>query len=144
MAYDKAEWHYGGTFPSDVPDENGATHTGMFLVWAINSNLEGELHREDSAEALEAVRARQMTGRDFLINECDENFWEEDLNDLGNAFAREYYGLGEVGVYFTDYVEALCEGKDEKIYYVEDSWENYDKLAPVIARRFAEWQAKNT
>ena len=33
------------------------------------------------------------------MNECDEKFWEEDLNDLGNAFASEYYGLDDVGQY---------------------------------------------
>jgi hypothetical protein len=143
MAYDRADWHYGGDFPDDVPDENGATHIGMFLAWAINNNLEGDLHREDSIEALTSVRERQMTGRYFLINECDEKFWEEDLNDLGNAFAGEYYGLNEVGLYFADYADVLCEGNNKRFYYVEDTWENYNKLAPIVSRRFEEWKAKN-
>lgn len=142
MAYDRADWHYGGEFPDDVPDENGATHIGMFLAWAINNNLEGDLHRDDSVEALADVRQRRITGRDFLINECDEKFWEEDLNDLGNAFAQEYYS-GETTLYYDDYIETLCDGDGDKIYYVADTWENYDKLAPVISQRFAEWQSKN-
>jgi hypothetical protein len=142
MAYDRADWHYGGDFPADVPDENGATHIGMFLAWAINNDFAGELHREDSIEALADVRERRITGRDFLINECDEKFWEEDLNDLGNAFARDYYG-GENILYYEDYIDALCDGDGSQIYYVEDTWENYDKLAPVISRRFEEWKSKN-
>jgi hypothetical protein len=38
MAYDRADWHYGSDFPNDVPDENGGTHIGMFLAWAIINN----------------------------------------------------------------------------------------------------------
>ena len=143
MAYDNADWHYGGNFPDDIPDENGGTHIGIFLAWAILNNLEGELHKEESVEALENIRERKITGRDFLFDECDEKFWDVDLNDLGNAFTKEYYGdAGESGIYFADYIEVLCEGDDQKFYYVEDTWENYDKLAPVISRRFEEWKNK--
>jgi len=41
MKYDDASWHYGGDFPDDLPDEAGATHTGMFLAWALLSGLGG-------------------------------------------------------------------------------------------------------
>lgn len=144
MAYDNANWHYGGDFPDDIPDENGGTHIGIFLAWAIMNNLEGELHKEESVEALENVRERRITGRDFLFDECDEKFWDVDLNDLGNAFAKEYYGdASESGAYFTDYINVLCEGDDQKFYYVEDSWENYDKLESVISQRFDEWKSRN-
>lgn len=44
----------------------------MFLAWAIINNLEGEELIEDSKESLDAVRQRSMTGREFLIKECDE------------------------------------------------------------------------
>jgi len=27
------------------------------------------------------------------------------------------------------------------IYHVADSWETYERLAPVIEQRFTEWQA---
>lgn len=141
MAYDRADWHYGGDFPEDVPDENGGTHIGLFLAWVILNNLEGDLHIEESSDSLADVRERRVTGRDFLFKECDGKFWEVDLNDLGNAFARHYYGDGgEGGSYFTDYVDSLCEGNGEKIYYVEDTWENYDKLEPIISHRFEQWK----
>src|SRR6266404_3538306 len=35
MKYDDASWHYGGDFPEDLPREAGATHTGMFVAWAL-------------------------------------------------------------------------------------------------------------
>jgi hypothetical protein len=48
MAIDRADWHYGGDFPAELPDENGGTHIGMYLAWIINNHLEGELHHEDT------------------------------------------------------------------------------------------------
>lgn len=118
-------------------------HIGIFLAWAILNNLEGEIHQEESVEALENLRERRITGRDVLFDECDEKFWDVDLNNFGNALAKEYYGdEGESGAYFTDYIDVLCEGDDQRFYYVEDTWENYDKLAPVISRRFEEWKNK--
>lgn len=139
MAYDRADWHYGGDYPDDLPPENGGTHIGMFLAWAIIHHLEGDLHREDSQPALAAVRERRMTGCEFLFQECDEKFWEEDLNDEGNAFAASYYDA-EDG-YLSDYERVLSEGLDT-LYHVADTWENYDKLSPVIDSRFAAWRAQ--
>lgn len=140
MTYDRADWHYNGDYPQGLPEENGGTHIGMFLAWIFINNLEGELHRRDSAQALADVRARRITGRDFLFQRCSEKLWSVDLSDLGNAFAKEYYA-GE-GFYFNDYIDALCSGDPEEIYNIADSWENYDKLAPVISRRFEEWKSR--
>jgi hypothetical protein len=139
MSYDRMDWHYGGDFPAGLPSEAGGTHIGMFLAWAITRGLEGEFHRTESVGAIEAVRNRAMTGREFLIDQCDEKFWEQDLNDEGNAFAKMYYaGEGE-GSYLNDY-EAVLGGNLPSLYHVEDSWENFDALAPVIDRRFATWR----
>jgi hypothetical protein len=107
MAYDRADWHYGGNFPSDLPSEAGGTHIGMFLAWAITRGLEGDLHREESAESLRAVREHRMTGRDFLMRECDEKFVDEDLNDEGNAFTKAYYEKDGLGSYLADYEDVL-------------------------------------
>jgi hypothetical protein len=137
MAYDRADWHSGGDFPEGLPDDNGGTHIGFFLAWAIHRGLEGEMHREDSADELRAVRERKMTGREFLFRSCDGKFWDDDLSDEGNAFASDYYEER----YVADYEETL--GDDlESIYEVEESWANFDRLAPVLDRRFAEWKSK--
>jgi hypothetical protein len=141
MAYDRADWHYGGDYPKDLPPENGGTHIGMFLAWAILNNLEGDLHREEAADALAAVRTRTMTGRDFLFQQCDEKFTIEDLSDEGNAFARWYYADGQLdGPYIADYEGALGAAVPT-LYHVADTWENFDKLAPVITRRYLEWKS---
>ena len=51
-------------------------------------------------------------------------------------FTRDYY---ETGCYVDDYDEVLG-GKLPTLYHVEDSWTNYDKLAPVIDGRFTRWK----
>jgi hypothetical protein len=139
MSYDRMDWHYGGDFPKGLPSEAGGTHIGMFLAWAITRGLEGDMHRTDSAAALEAVRNRTMTGRDFLMEQCDEKFWEDDLNAEGNAFAKFYYEGDGPESYLADY-EAVLGGALPSLYHVDDSWANFDALAPVIDRRFAEWR----
>ena len=139
MSYDRADWHYGGNFPKELPQENGGTHIGMFLAWAIANSLEGDLHKEESGPALEAVRRREMTGRQFLFDQCDEKFTDEDLNDEGNAFAAAYYSR-EDPLYIHDYEGVLGAGVPT-LYHVADTWENYDKIAPVISRRFMKWKS---
>jgi hypothetical protein len=144
MAYDRADWHYGGDYPEGLPPENGGTHIGMFLAWAITRGLEGEFHQRESAESVAAVRERRMTGREFLFNECDEKFWEEDLSEDGNTFAHAYYeSEDDSWAYLTDYA-GLLAADVPSLYHVADSWENFDRLAPIIDRRYAEWKERRS
>jgi hypothetical protein len=138
MAYDKMDWHYGGNFLDEFPQENGGTHIGMFLAWAIIHRLSGEFHDEESPDALTAVIERQMTGREFLLRMCDERFWEEDLSDDGNRFASAYYAGTDgnaYGPYIDDY-EAILGSRYPTLYHTADSWENYDLIAEQISRRY--------
>lgn len=58
MSYDRADWHYGGDFPSDLPDEAGSTHIGMFIAWAIMQDLAGPDLLDHSSDAMAQVRNR--------------------------------------------------------------------------------------
>jgi hypothetical protein len=138
MSYDRVDWHYGNDYPDNLPPENGGTHIGMFLAWAINNGLVGLLHLQNSGISLEKVRKKQMTGREFLLEECDEKFWDEDLNEEGNAFAKSYY---EPYVYFSDYEKTF--DKYPTLYHVEDTWENYEKIAQVITSRYRKWKSSS-
>jgi hypothetical protein len=139
VKYDDASWHYGGDFPEDLPDEAGATHTGMFLAWALLEGLGGELHTDEFADDLEKLRTRLVTPGAYFLATCDGKLTNEDLSDEGNAFAEAYYDL-EHGEFLSNYEDTL--GADlPTTYHVADTWENFDRLRPVISDRFAQWKA---
>lgn len=139
MSYDKVEWHSQGEgFPDDAKPEQGGTHIGMFLTWIIDNNLIGELYKESSMDSINKVKNREITGRDFLIEECDSKFYDEVVDDEGNEFIKYYYDV-ENSTYFGDYANVFDDY--EGIYDVENSWENYDKLKPVIDMRYQDWKS---
>lgn len=140
MKYDDASWHYDGDFPSELPTDTGATHIGMFVAWGMLNGLAGELHTDEFPDELDALKSRKISPGQFVINACDGKFTDEEFNDEGNEFALAYYGENVgMGKYVVDYEEALGDGLPT-LYYIKDTWENYDKLAPLIAQRYCEWK----
>jgi hypothetical protein len=143
MKYDDASWHYGGTFPQNLFPESGATHTGMFVTWALLSGLAGEIHIVDFPEDIPKLRSRSLTPGKFFLDECDGKFTDEDLNEEGNAFTLDYFADFEKCQYLKDYEAALGDGV-ESLYYVKDSWENFDILKPVLDQRFSDWKTRRS
>jgi hypothetical protein len=139
MKYDDASWHYGGDFPKDLPDEAGATHSGMFLAWALLSGLAGEFHTEEMPDGIAALRERSTTPGKFFLDYCDGKFTDEDLNVEGNAFASAYFDFDK-GKYLADY-EALLLGTLPSLYHVPDSWSTYELIRPILDQRLAEWRS---
>jgi hypothetical protein len=133
---DRAEWHYRGDFPTDLPPEAGGTHIGMYLAWIIQRDLGSATLRKYARDSLQLLKARKITGRELLFTELEEKFFATLLTRVGREFTRDYY---ESGCYIDDYEEALG-GSFSTLYHVQDSWANYDKLAPVIDTRFTSWQ----
>jgi len=138
MKYDDASWHSGGDFPKDLPDEAAATHTGMFVAWALLSGLAGDIHVRELPGAFEKLRSRSLTPGQFFLDACDGKFTDEDLNDEGNAFAQAYFDF-ERGSYIEDYDRVLV-GSLPSQYHVADTWENFEKLQPILDKRLAEWR----
>ena len=91
MKYDDSTWHTDGDFPADLPPEAGATHIGMFMVWALAQNLRSE-HRADYRAD---VMAQRGTPGRLLLDHCDGQIIDEDLNDLGSGFAARYYDVDD-------------------------------------------------
>lgn len=142
MIYDDATWHHGDDFPRDLPPEAAATHSGLFLAWALFTGLGGDHHQVDSPEELEHLRARRFTPGTYFLVVCDGKFTPEDLNAEGNAFARAYFQQ-EGATFFADYREYLAKGLPSD-YHVADSWSSFDKLTPVLDRRLANWRRGRT
>lgn len=135
------DWHYGADdFPKELDIKSGGTHIGMYLAWAIHNNLIGEFHLQESLESIEKVKNREMTGTDFLVRECDEKLWSEDLNELGNEFTKHYY---ESNLYYGDYELAVGEHY-ATLYHIPDTWENFDKVSKLLTSKFNKWaEGKN-
>jgi hypothetical protein len=138
LKYDDASWHYGGDFPSGLPDSAGATHIGMFVAWAVLNGLAGPLHTEDATEELERLEGRSVTPGEWFLSVCDGKFTHHDLNDVGNQFALAYYEVEGSGSYLDDYGQAFPE--TEVLYYVPDSWATFSVLEPLIRTRFETWR----
>lgn len=140
MSYDRANFDYS-TEADPLPKGHAGTHIGMFLAWAVLNGLESDHHRAHSAGLLARLRRREITGRQFFEAACQERFAEKDLNDEGNQFVQHYYvdEAGRRGEYFADYKKVLT-ARLPSFWHVADNWENYEKIAAVINRRYAEWK----
>jgi len=133
---DRADWHYGGSYPPSLPRENGGTHIGMYLAWIVERGLASARFVKEAGASIEMLRERQITGRHLLFTEFDETFFDTLLTKIGKDFTRDYYATH---AYFVDYASALADGLPST-YHVDDSWENYEKIRRVIDERFADWQ----
>jgi hypothetical protein len=126
MKYDDASWHYGGEFPAELPQEAGATHMGMFVAWALLSGYANPKLDLDFGE----LTLRTTTPGAFLVDNLDGKFISDWLSDEGRGFTQVYYH-SDNHYYTNDYIKVL--GQDLKsIYHVQDTWENFDLLKPVI------------
>ena len=61
MAYDRMDWHYGGQFPQDLPNEAGGTHIGMYMAWAFSRGMASDELREDAADELALLPQRRRS-----------------------------------------------------------------------------------
>lgn len=83
------------------------------------------------------VTSRETTGPQFLLDDWDGKLAEDMLDETGDAFTRAYYPEH----YLDDYAKALHVGQhDDALYRVEDSWDNYDRVARVLDARFEAWR----
>src|SRR4051812_44179825 len=128
--FDDASWHWGADdFPKDTPEENGATHIGMFLTWAIERGLFAD--PEVPAEAVEKVRSRAISGRDFLLQYCDGKLFSALFVAECADFAEHHYEA-----FLEDFQRLLCRDLSSN-YYVADSRENYEVMAAALDERWA-------
>ncbi|MEM9494780.1 MAG: hypothetical protein AAGA09_02160 [Pseudomonadota bacterium] len=137
--YDDADWHYGGDFPDDVPIENASVHIGFYLSWAARRELLSAFTKEEAGADLHKVLKRENSPI-HLIDLWDGKFLDDMLSDEGNRFSKTYYGSPDA-TYLRDFTETF-EKAGMEIYRIDPSWENYDKIEPVLDRRYQEWRSQ--
>ncbi len=142
MKLDDASWHYDADYPMDLPTVHAMTHMGLFLAWCIQRQLINDDLLTHSAKEVALIRQRKMTGSQFIMDVCDEKLELEDLNDLGQAFALAYYDndtefAQQHGGFFADYYDAMDCDALESLYHVEDNWDSYAILEPLLDAKLA-------
>ena len=105
------------------------------MAWAISRKLVAERDDDNYVDWLERVLKREITGRDFLLRWCDGKLLSDDLNADGNAFAEHFYEDSYMEYYSKLFKLEWAETADE-FCSVEDTWSNFDKLAPVLDKCF--------
>jgi len=141
MKYDDYKWHINEHFPKDLEENRALTHIGMFMGWAIDSELESSLLKENFSNELQKFKNREITGGEFVALCCDYKLTSDDLNEEGNLFAEDYYATDK---YFDDYT-SVSDDNNETIFHEADSWDNYYKIQKIVNKRYEKWrkQEKN-
>lgn len=109
-------------------------HIGFFFTWLVRRHMLGDLHREES---LEAVRLGEMSGTDFFLRYCDGKFREEDVAPAARPFVADYYGEG---LYWRDYVDWVLHELCDIPLEFSESYEDYLRLEPVLDRVLEAYQ----
>ena len=141
VVYDKAKWHYSGDYPKDLPDDQAFVHTGMYLGWIIERNLYSEDFERETGPLITQFKSRQVTGSK-IYEWWDGCLIEDMLNDVGNSFSQSYFDFKR-GQFLADYEELLA-GDLPSLYYVPDTWENYEKLRARIDERYDRWKQQGS
>ena len=138
MEYDVWRWHTEGSFPRGRPLEQGYVHIGMFLVWLMDLDmLDPEwVAQPDVALALPGMRSRE-TSACSLRDITDGRLSSDMLTPEGRGFTSAYYAP-QYG-YTRDWNRVF--GRLANTYGVPDDWSTYERIGPVIERRYEEWVA---
>lgn len=138
-AYDKAEWHSGGDYPHDLPQNAAYTHIGMYLGWLIETNLVSKEFINETQAEIQKFKSKRTTGAKVL-GSWDGTLIDDMLSKEGNAFSKFYY-VSKPSLYFEDYANILVRNLPT-VYHVTDSWENYEKLKKIITKKYKLWKLK--
>lgn len=144
MAIDRADWHWDsaeeayrertgkqGTLTEEQEDEiwhYAADHIGLFLRWIIDNNYETTDEDYADPEDCERVRSGEISGVDYLMNNCDGKFWDDDLCEDILPFVKNYYDR-----YLKDYTDIVANGK---CYTLLSGDKEYNKIRPIIDKAY--------
>ena len=144
MIYDAAVWHCEGDFPADLPRAAGTTHMGMFLAWMLLNGHGADRH----APAIAPLHARATTPGAWFLANCTDELTDADLSADWNLFAQAYNLLDEDRLdeaapsLLPDYAKSFPDA--DFAYSLPYDWATYDRLAPILAHRFAMWRGMNS
>ena len=132
---------YATMYPDSKPEHS--VEDAFFASWcALNGIL-----REDRVAAgrLDALRQRELSPLGFLSSGLDGLLWENDVRPQHAAFCHAYMNrlmqpgnasaLPDTEEIFGDSNNWRKPGEA----MTQDTWENYNRIAPRYAQRLAQW-----
>lgn len=134
MKYDDAEIYFLN-FETDLPNENGGRHMGLFLEWAIRRGLASVELMQDA----DALRSGATTGLDLLFDRCDGKLMAQDLGEEGNAFAAAVYEQHHLA----DFIEAMNLRPDadlDAIFGADLTPQRHRRVLWQLDRRYSDWR----
>lgn len=107
---------------------------GLYFAWLAMQELLSPLRH--NANRLAGLRARQMSGVDYLLDNCQGQLRSQDLNASGAQFTAWYYARQSAA----DHAQCLSSVVSLPECPLAAYWEQYDQISPQLNRRLIEWQ----
>jgi hypothetical protein len=105
--------------------DRAAVPLGMYVAWCANLQLLAPEFVDAHAALVMRVRFREITGADLLIGGCAGTLEDRHLNEEGRRFTAAYLPR-----YMDDFRAIFGDAP----YDVQDDWDGYDRIAPVLTR----------
>lgn len=147
---DKADFYFDEMYsryaaqknPKDFTDEDesiiweyASNHIAMFLTWVIDNGFYGNIHYEASDD-IQRVKARKISGTEFLAKHCDYRLSDEDFSQEILPFVECYY----FQKYIQQYDKLFSKKAMALLHPSPFSWEDYDLIAKRITRAYKLWK----
>jgi len=123
-------------FETDRPNEEGGTHIGLFLGWAIRRGLANP----ELSAFKGALEAGETRGRAVLFDRCDGKLLASDLTEQGAAFVSDYYAQH----YVRSYIQAFGLGDPtaDELADVPDDDASQRTVDAFLDIAFRNWRAR--
>lgn len=137
--FDKAKYHDNSIEQLGLDEEQAFVHTGLFFAWLVNNGLMSNFFCDETGDGIIELKDRKISPSTLYMS-WDGVLSGEMLSEKGYNFALNYFDFKK-GAYLTNY-EYVFNVKDGQVFTVRDTWDNYDKIKPLIDEAYKEWCSK--
>jgi len=131
MTIDRIDWHYDSVTDETLEEdrlEKAGAHIGYFMEWAYKNGFAPTNPETHDVDEYNKVTNSEISGLQFLIENCDTKFWDVDLNEEGQKFAIFAYEK-----YLNDYEKVVKHKAYTKKYNLQDKQYVFKYLDGVYA-----------
>ncbi len=147
--YDNIEWHYDsaqkayteafGEYNLELVDINryAGAHMVYFLTWLILNDALEKATTNEIRTRTENVKNKIESPTDILLDCFDGKLLRSDIDPKYIQFVDSYFE----NEYISDYSNMLL-GYKENAYISEFTWDRYNKIEPIIDKRYNSFRNK--